>query len=129
MTKMTNYLESKLAQHVLKNTTYTPPTTLYIALHTADPTEVGNVSEVTTGTYATYARKAVTLGAESGGSCVSTVDLTWDTMPAITISHISVWDAASGGNALFYGPLGASKTMASGDSFRLASGQITLGFD
>jgi hypothetical protein len=129
MTKMTNYLESKVAQHVLKNTAYTPPTTLYIALHTADPTEVGNVSEVTTGTYATYARKAVTLGAESGGSCVSAADLTWDTMPAITISHISVWDALTGGNSLLYGALGASKTMASGDSFRLASGQITLGFD
>jgi hypothetical protein len=129
MTKMTNYLESKVAQHVLKNTAYTPPTTLYIALHTADPTEVGNVSEVTTGAYATYARKAVTLGAESGGSCVSAADLTWDTMPAITISHISVWDALTGGNSLLYGALGASKTMASGDSFRLASGQITLGFD
>jgi hypothetical protein len=129
MTKMTNYLESKLANHVLKNTAYTPPTTLYIALHTADPTETGAVAEVTTGTYATYVRKAVTLGAESGGSCVSTADITWDALPAITISHVSVWDAASAGNALFYGPLGASKTMASGDSFRLATGQVTIGFD
>ena len=129
MTKMTNYLESKVAQHVLKNTAYTAPSTLYIALHTADPTEAGNVSEVTTGTYATYVRKAVTLGAESGGSCVSSADLTWDSMPAITISHISVWDAATTGNCLLYGALTASKTMASGDSFRLASGQITLGFD
>lgn len=129
MTKMTNYLESKLAQHVLKNTAYTAPTTLYIALHTADPTETGAVSEVTTGAYPAYVRKAVTLGAESSGSCVSSADLTWDTFTALTVSHISVWDAASAGNALFYGPLGASKTMASGDSFRLASGQITLGFD
>jgi hypothetical protein len=129
MTKLTNYLESKLANHVLKNTAYTPPTTLYVALHTADPTEVGNVGEVTTGTYATYARKAITLGTESGGSCTNSTDLTWDNCPAMTISHISVWDSLSGGNALFYGPLNASKTPASGDSFRLVSGSLSIGFD
>lgn len=129
MTKMTNYLESKLANHVLKNTAYTPPTTLYVAMHTADPTETGTVSEITTATFATYARKAVTLGAESGGVCLNSADVTWDNCPAITISHLSIWDALTGGNALFYGPLTAAQVMASGNTFRLPTGQLSAGFD
>jgi hypothetical protein len=129
VTKMTNYLETKLALHVLKNTAYTPPTTLYAALHTADPTETGAVSEVTTGTYASYARKAVTLGAESGGSCVSSADLTWDTTPVITFTHVTLWDSLTAGNPLFYGPLTASKTMGAGDTFRMPTGSLSAGFD
>lgn len=129
MTKMTNYLESKLANHVLKNTAYTPPTNIYVALHTADPTETGAVSEITTASFPTYARKQVIMGAESGGICLNSADILWDNCPAITISHVSIWDALSGGNALFYGPLSSAQVMASGNTFRYPTGQLSVGFD
>jgi hypothetical protein len=129
MTKLTNYLENKLVDHVLRNTSYTPPATLYVALHTADPTEAGNVSEVTTGTYATYARKALTVGAPTNGVSTNSADLTWDNTPVITISHVSIWDSLTSGNPLFYGALSASKTMASGDTFKIPIGSLTVGFD
>jgi hypothetical protein len=127
---LTNYLEGKLAEHVLRNTAYTPATTLYVALHTADPTEVGNVAEVTTGAYTSYARKTVTFNANSGGICASAADLTWNIDGAgVTISHITISDALTAGNVLFYGPLNTSKTMANGEIFRIPAGSLTVGFD
>lgn len=127
---LTNYLEGKLAEHVLRNMAYTPAANLYVALHTADPTEAGNVSEVTTAAYTSYARKQVTFNANSGGMCASAADLTWNIDGSgVTISHISIYDALSAGNPLFYGPLNVAKTMANGEVFRIPAGNLSVGFD
>lgn len=129
MTKLSNYLENKLADHVLRNTAFTPPTNLYVALHTADPTEAGNVAEVTTAAYGSYARKQMTVGAPTNGVSTNNADLNWTNCPAITISHISIWDSLTAGNCLFFGPLSAAKTMASGETFKIVTGSLSVGFD
>ena len=38
---ISDYLEDKLLDHVFENSAYTVPTTLYVALSTADPTDSG----------------------------------------------------------------------------------------
>ena len=43
-----------------------------------------------------------------------------------TVTHVVVFDAASGGNALFIGALDASKTVESGDIFRINAGNFTI---
>lgn len=64
MSQMTNYLENALFNHVLRDTPYTSPSTLYVALHTADPTEVGATGEVSG---SSYARQAITFVAPTDG--------------------------------------------------------------
>ena len=123
---LTNYLENKLVDHVLRKTTYTSPTNVYVALHTGDPTEAGNVGEAS---FSGYARKQLTLGAPSNGISTNTADLSWDVGGNVTISHVTIWDAATSGNPLFYGALDAAKTVASGDIFRIPTGSLTVGFD
>jgi hypothetical protein len=146
MGQLTTYLKNKLADHVLKGTAYTAPSKVYIALHTADPTVVGNVAEVTTATYPGYARQQVTTGATSNGSGTNSADLTWNVnAPAgITFTHVTIWDAVTAGNPLFYGRLekwdpaansgqggyvANPKTMANGDVFRIPAGSLSVGFD
>lgn len=126
MTRLTNYLENKLADHVFKNTAYAAPSTVYVALHTADPTEAGNIAEAS---FTGYARKALSVGTASNGVHTNSADLTWSIGSAVTISHISIWDSLSTGNCLFYGPLSATKTMANGDTFKIVAGSLTVGFD
>lgn len=126
MTKLSNYLETKLADHVLRNTAYTPPANLYVALHTADPTETGAVAEAS---FTGYARKALTMGASSGGVCSSSADLSWNVGSTVTVSHVSIWDALTAGNCLFYGPLTQAKSLANGDTFKIIAGSLTVGFD
>lgn len=123
---LTNFLENKLTDHVLRKTAYTSPTNVYVSLHTANPTETGSAAEAT---FPGYARKELTVGAPADGISASTADLSWDVGGNVTITHIAIWDALTAGNPLFYGALSASKTMASGDIFRIPTGSLTVGFD
>ena len=65
----TNYLENLVLDWVLGGSTPSRPSARYLALHTADPTEVGNVSELSAGG---YARQAITFGAAASGSAANT---------------------------------------------------------
>lgn len=114
---------------MLRKTAYASPTAVYVALHTANPTEAGNVGELTTAAFPGYARKVLTVGAPVDGISTSTADLSWDVTANVKVTHGSIWDAATAGNPLFYGPLGEEKTIATGDIFRIPSGQLTAGFE
>lgn len=59
MAEMSNYLENALLNAVLRNTSYTSPSTVFVALYTSDPTDAGSGTEVSGGS---YARKSVTFG-------------------------------------------------------------------
>jgi hypothetical protein len=43
-----------------------------------------------------------------------------------TVAYIGLLDASSGGNLLYHTPLDASKTIATGDVFRIAIGSLTV---
>lgn len=62
MASMTDYLESKLLDHVVRNVVYTPPTSVYVALFTTPTTDAGGGTEVVGGA---YARQFVTFSAAS----------------------------------------------------------------
>lgn len=124
MTK-TNYLEDALVNHVLRNIAMSSPATVYMGLHTADPTEVGNVGEVSGGS---YARQAVSFGAPSDGAVSNDADVVFPEATANwgTITHFTIWDAVSGGNCLYYGTLDQSKAVDTGIVFRVLTGNLTV---
>jgi hypothetical protein len=122
---VSDYYENKILDHMLRGTSFTPPSTVYVSLHTADPGETGD-NEVTGGG---YSRKAVTFNAPSGGSMTNAADVDFPNMPAATITHVGLWDAASAGNFLWGGALTASKTTNAGDTFRIPAGQLTVSLD
>lgn len=117
-----NYLENKLLDHVFRNTSYTPPTTVYTKLHTGDPGEDGTANAATETT-----RKASTWSAASGGSISLSATVSWTNVAATeTYSHISLWDASSAGNCLGAGALTASKAVTAGDNFDLTALTISV---
>lgn len=128
MSALSNYLENKLLDHVLKGTAYTPPTTLYVALFTTDPTDAGTGTEVTGGA---YARKTATFGSATNGAISNNADITFNVATANwgTITHAGVYDALSGGNLLFHGTLTASKSINIDDQLKIASGSLTITLD
>jgi hypothetical protein len=125
MAEMSNYLENALINVTLRNTSYTSPTTVYVSLHTADPTDAGTGAEVSGGS---YARKSATFAAPSNGASATSADVTFDQATASwgTITHIGIWDALTTGNMLYHTPLTTSKTIDSGDIFKIASGSLTV---
>ena len=52
MAAISDYLEVNLIKHIFRTGSYTKPTTLAIALFTADPAETGVAGEVSGGSYA-----------------------------------------------------------------------------
>jgi len=121
------------------------PATVHVGLFTANPTDSTAGTEVTLGAYArvavtsSLANWAGTQGAgttvASSGTGGTTSNNVAITFPAPTanwgiITGHGVFDAATGGNLLFYGALTANKTVNSGDAAPVfPAGTLTLQID
>jgi hypothetical protein len=125
MAEMSNYLENALINVTLRNTAYTAPVAVYISLHTADPTDAGTGTEVSGGS---YARQSATFGAPSNGVSTTTADITFPQASGAwgTIGWIGIWDASTSGNMLYHTALDVSKTIDTGDIFKIAAGSLTV---
>ena len=125
MAEFSNYLENALINAVLRNTSYTSPTTVYVGLFTDDPTDADTGTEVTGGS---YARTAVTFGAPSNGVSTNSADVTFPTATASwgTVTHIGIYDASTSGNLLFHTILDTPKTIDSGDIFKITTGNLSV---
>lgn len=145
MAGFTNYAENKLIDWFLRAQSFTAPTTVYVALFTATPSDTGGGTEVSGGS---YARVAVTsslanwAGTQSAGSTSAssgtggqTSNNASITFPAPTanwgsITSFAVFDASTSGNMLFYGALGTAKTVNNGDPApSFAAGDLTFTLD
>jgi hypothetical protein len=130
----TNYLENIVLDHIFRNQAYTPPTTVYVALCTADPGEAAtgaSMNEVANS--GGYARTAVTFGAASGGQISNSSAVTFPQATASwgTVTHVALVDSATygSGNVLAYGALTTSRAIQSGDTAQFAIGALTLSLD
>jgi len=125
MAEMGNYLENALINAVLRNTSYTSPTTTYLALYTSDPTDADTGTEITGGS---YVRQAITFGAPSNGVSTnsSAIEFPQATADWGIISHVAIRDAVTSGNLLFHTALDASKTINNGDIFKITSGNLSV---
>lgn len=125
MAAMSNYLENALINATLRNTTYTSPATVYVALFTSDPTDAGSGTEVSGGS---YARQSATFAAPSNGAAATNADIQFPQATGNwgTITHFGIYDALTTGNLLYHGQLTASKTIETGDVFKIATGNLTV---
>lgn len=125
MAEMSNYLENALINATLRNTAFTSPTTIYVALYTSDPTDADTGTEVSGGS---YARVAVTFGAPSNGVSTNSANVEFAAATASwgTIGWIGLRDASSGGNLLYHTPLTTSKAIDTGDIFRITTGNLSV---
>lgn len=109
----------------------TGPTSLYVALYTANPTDVAGGTEVTGGSYArvavtsSLANWAGTQAAASTTASTGTSGTTSNngaiTFPAPTanwgvVTGFGIFDASTAGNLLIWGALTTSKTVNNGDA-------------
>ena len=128
----TTYGENLLLNWVFTTGSATRPTAWFVGLHTADPTETGATAEMIVGTDADYIRQAVTLGASTTGSSASTSQVVFT--PAVaagsyTVTHVSIWTAATSGNCLMYGTLATSRTISNASPLTFEIGEIIAALD
>jgi hypothetical protein len=134
---MSNYLEKYIRALVFGNQTWAgKPTTFYVSLHTADPTDATSAETLVASTeisgkgYSrisiacnnsnwTVARDTVTNALTISGGASATAD--WG-----TITHVGIYDAATRGNLLFFGALAESKAITQYGSASFEAGTIAI---
>lgn len=134
-----NYLENKLLDHVLRYSTapYTAPSTVYLALfvntsgNAATNLEAGTLTDEVSTSGTAYARQAITFGtAAASGSISNTAAVTFPTATASfgTITHVAVMnsDVEGSGDVLFWGAVTTAKTIDTGDTFQVSTGNLTI---
>lgn len=131
MSALSDYLENKLLDTLLRGAAFTMPATTYVALYTTNPTDSTSGTEVTGGSYArvaitsSLANWAGTQGAgttvASTGTSGTTSNNATITFPAPTanwgvVTGMALMDASTAGNMLIYSALTTSKTINNGDA-------------
>lgn len=132
----TTYLENKILDFLFKNNSSsftTPGNSIYVGLATAvADAEAGSLTEATFGAYARQQVTAANWTLASSSTDTQTVtnaaniEYSASTGTTNTVTHAFIADAASSGNILFVGALDASKTIATGDIFRINAGNLTI---
>ena len=138
MSKFSNYTENNIIETTLRGAAFPVPSGIYLALFTADPTDANIMAnEVRTAEWPAYVRQdaaaggAISTGWTAPADGVST-NAKVITYPAnngagnVTITHIGIYDSASGGNLLYHAPLVSSKTLLPGDVISFSIGALTV---
>lgn len=117
------YLDDKLLRHVFLGEVFTPPAGLYVGLHTADPSSNAALNEVNA---ASYSRK------QSNFVMVSTtaknpVALNWNLGESFgVITHVAIYDAATGGNQLANSQLASSLDGNNATQIQIDANQLQI---
>jgi hypothetical protein len=133
MAAMSNYLENKLIDHIFRQQAYTAPANTWIGLLTTGSNDANTgQTEVSGGAYSRVRIGSSLLNwsgtdspsttSTSSGTSGTTYNINAITFPVPTganwgvITAFGMYDAATGGNLLFYGNLTNPKTVNDGDA-------------
>jgi hypothetical protein len=137
MSALSDYQEAKYLDHTYNGVAFTPPSEIYLALYTADPTDANAGTEVSVGSYGRKriypyggSTPAFALAVTDGiGKMVTNADeivFVTATAPWGTITHFGLKDAASSGNLLHHGALDEPQAVGTGGQFKIAAGALKL---
>jgi len=129
---LTNYARSALINHLLGVADFTMPTTVWLALFTANPTASGSLADEVPDAVG-YSRQNLTavMDSSTGGGAAESNDTLlfgpdtgtdWD-----TITHVGLMDTDTigAGNMLMFGPMDVSKNITVGDSLQFLANSIS----
>ena len=121
----TIFLETEILDHVFAGAAYTAPGTKYLALFTAIADgEAGSVTELSGSAYARQSVAFTTSGNTTSNNAA--VEFPTATGSWGTVTHVGVYDASTSGNLMAYATLSSSKAIATGDVFRVPSGDLDI---
>jgi hypothetical protein len=138
MSKFSNYTETNIVETTLRGAAFPVPAGVYVGLFTADPTDANvTANEVQTASWPSYARVDAAAGAAISTGWTAAADgvstnakvVTFaanNGASSVTITHIGLYDAATGGNLLYHAPLVSSKTLLVGDVLSFGIGSVTV---
>jgi len=126
---LSDALEIKLLDHVLKTTPFTVPTNIYVALSTADPLDTGaGIAEPIGASYARVVMNVWNAAATRATANTNQITFAQAEQDFGTIAYWAIYDAITGGNFLAHGDFTVSKTCPIGTNLYIAAGDIDVVF-
>ncbi len=127
MAGFSDYLENKVLDYVLSGGSFSQPGTKYLALYTTAPTDAGGGTELSG---SAYARQSCAFTTTSSAS-TNTSAVEWPTATGNwgTIVAVGIFDASTSGNLLAWSNLTSSRTIETGDVFRIPAGDLDVTLD
>lgn len=127
---ISDYLENKLLDHVLKTAKYTVPANIYVGLSTADPLDDGSGLAEPSGKG--YARVKCNVWDEAASRAIANTD--GIVFPEATedwgeITHFALFDAITEGEMLAHGNLSVSEIVEARQFASFAAGDIDISFN
>lgn len=128
---MSDYLENKIVDWLVRGQSFTPPATVHVGLATSACSDSATGTEVSGGSYArvavssslanwagTQSAGSTSASSGTGGTTSNNGDVQFAAPSANwgVITHVILMDASTSGNLLFCIALTASKTINNGDA-------------
>ena len=144
MTAMSNATENRLIDQEFRGVPSTPVSTLYVALYSSAPSDIGGGTELTGNGYTRATipcslsawagtQSPGSVGASTGtsGQTSNNVPVTFPmpTAPWGSVSHFAIFDAPTGGTLRYHGPLGSIGTIPAGANVVYPAGTLVAIFD
>ena len=131
MGTLSNFATTELVDHMFK-AAYTPASTLYLCLCTAEPTAASTGATIVETNYTGYARASFTassFNAASGRKIVQALDITFPEAAVAgssNITHYAICDASSNGNMLGFGSFTSAFGVVEGNTPKVAAAEIEI---
>jgi len=131
----TDYLRQRVLGHTLGFAAYTMPATIYTGITTSLPSATIGGAEVAVAGYARRTSPYVLVAGRTDLACnVATMEWSPATTTWGTIGWFELWDALTGGNRLYWGPLvdptdgvtPITRQILTGDILRLPVNNVTV---
>lgn len=139
---LSNYLENKIVDWLLRGQSFSFPTTHYLALFSANPSDTGGGTEITGNNYSRTSIAASLSnwsGTQGAGTTVASSGTSGQVSNNVavnlpvpgpsgwgTVTGMGLFDASSSGNLLMWGALTTNRSVAAGDDFFFSPGELIL---
>ena len=130
MGSLSNYVENKILDHILKTSNFIQPSNLYIGLSTSDPLDNGSgISEPSGNGYLRVNHNTWDITVNRSTENTGTITFPGATGSWGTVTHFFISDNSTGGNLIGHGELSTSRTIGVGDNPSFIDGSIDVSFN
>jgi len=130
MAGLSKYTQQQLLNHLLRQISYASPSSVHVALFTADPTDDNDVSKELDDS--AYARQDATGLFDApdfdGGFTLNNAAISFPAIAdgTVTITHVGIYDSATTGNLLVSQEMTNPKTLAINDVLSFGIGALKV---
>lgn len=125
MAEFTDFLENELLDHAFRNSSYTPPASVHLSLHTATNSDSAVGTEVSG---SGYARQNTAFGAASGGAISNSAIEAFTASGGNfgTVVSTAIFDASTTGNQMCFDNDFTDTAVNDTDTLSFAIGDIDI---